>query len=114
MHVPPASTDPDPTTQIAWPTRSRQNLRVPDPMSGPEPVISVENVDGPQNEESEDAKALAIEPGKRRLTHWDLFTLSVSMGGTQICWSTFPGACVTRRVKLTIFLLNSTRTWWEC
>ncbi|KAG6833887.1 hypothetical protein H0H87_007898 [Tephrocybe sp. NHM501043] len=87
-HLPPsmispiADSDPDPTTQIPWP--SGRPRRASD-------VDEVAKVATPSDEgfvrgapESTTKKA---EPGRRRLTTWDLVTLSISMAGAQIAWT---------------------------
>ncbi|TFK75785.1 MFS general substrate transporter [Pluteus cervinus] len=71
--------DPDPTTQIPWPT-SRPRVVVQ-----PGPSSDVESTDSRPVEEN--GKAPAATDVKRRLSTWDLFTLSISMAGAQIAWT---------------------------
>jgi len=79
--IPPiADGDPDPTTQIPWPSaRSRPTTEEPDP-------IVVVGHGAMQNAPESNGKA-KIMPAKRRLTTWDLVTLSISMAGAQIAWT---------------------------
>jgi solute carrier family 45, member 1/2/4 len=75
--IPPiADGDPDPTTQIPWPARGQVD-RSPSVAGGSA------SADG---ERDGDSKSSKPPPGKR-LTHWDLITLSISMAGAQIAWT---------------------------
>ncbi|KAL9712853.1 hypothetical protein Ac2012v2_004092 [Leucoagaricus gongylophorus] len=77
--IPPASdNDPDPTTQIAWPSRRAREVSYPDIGSNGSPESSAT----PQN-----SKQDATRPGKRTLSTRDLITLSISMAGAQIAWT---------------------------
>jgi solute carrier family 45 protein 1/2/4 len=78
MFPPIADGDPDPTTQIPWPSaRSRHATE------GPESTgVVVE--DGPQQNAPENNGKTKAQP---RLTTWDLVTLSISMAGAQIAWT---------------------------
>lgn len=80
MIPPVADTDPDPTTQIPWPsTRNRQ------------PGSDTGSSDGPESStvrgDSDDTTNKAQAAGRRRLSTWDLITLSISMAGAQIAWT---------------------------
>lgn len=70
--------DPDPTTQIAWPSRRAREVSYPDIGSNGSPESSAT----PQN-----SKQDATRPGKRTLSTRDLITLSISMAGAQIAWT---------------------------
>lgn len=78
--IPPiADGDPDPTTQIPWPSaRSR-------PTAGLDESAIVD--DGELQNTPETNGNGKVTPSKRRLTTWDLVTLSISMGGAQIAWT---------------------------
>ena len=75
MIPPMADGDPDPTTQIPWPARGQVD-RPPSDAGGST------GADG----ETDDSKSSKPPPGKR-LTQWDLITLSISMAGAQIAWT---------------------------
>ncbi|KAG6869304.1 hypothetical protein C0993_000057 [Termitomyces sp. T159_Od127] len=82
MIAPIADSDPDPTTQIPWPTGSpRQASDLDDAIK---PVTPSD--DGVVRSTPETAPKKS-ESGRRRLTTWDLITLSVSMAGAQIAWT---------------------------
>ncbi|KAG6821597.1 hypothetical protein H0H93_000106 [Arthromyces matolae] len=76
--------DPDPTTQIAWPSgRPRQT-----PDSEEQLLVK------PGTPKTDDAAVRSAPEttskkteSKRRLTTWDLITLSISMAGAQIAWT---------------------------
>ncbi|KAJ7283901.1 hypothetical protein C8J57DRAFT_1293895 [Mycena rebaudengoi] len=87
--TPPIADQEDPTTQIAWPSRSKkvqstEAVPWPTPPSG-SPGSDHEAPDL-QNNVEEVAKKIAAS-GKRHLTTWDLITLSISMAGAQIAWT---------------------------
>jgi len=77
--IPPVAdnSDPDPTSQIPWPSRGRAPLSV---QSGSSPTHKAATQNGPQ-------KRTPTPPGKRFFTTWDLITLSISMAGAQIAWT---------------------------
>ena len=71
--------DPDPTTQIPWPSaRARHTTGLDE--------SAVVDDDELQNTPAIIGNIKAT-PLKRRLTTWDLVTLSISMGGAQIAWT---------------------------
>lgn len=75
--IPPiADGDPDPTTQIPWPARGQAD-QLPSVAGGSA---------GAEGESNGDPKSPKTPPGKR-LSHWDLITLSISMAGAQIAWT---------------------------
>jgi solute carrier family 45 protein 1/2/4 len=78
--IPPiADGDPDPTTQISWPSaRSRHTTELDESA-----VVD----DGVMQNAPEINGNAKVTPAKRRLTTWDLVTLSISMGGAQIAWT---------------------------
>ncbi|KIK37654.1 hypothetical protein CY34DRAFT_92369 [Suillus luteus UH-Slu-Lm8-n1] len=65
--------DPDPTTQIAWPASHRSRTTSHSQQE-------TQSADGSD-------KQHASEPGRTRLTTWNLITLSISMAGAQIAWT---------------------------
>lgn len=81
--------DPDPTTQITWPgARPRRTPAVGGNLPG----------DGDRGNEEGTTRSDAsgghakkdvsgVESGKRRMSTWNLMTLSVSMAGAQIAWT---------------------------
>ena len=75
--IPPiADGDPDPTTQIPWPARGQAD-QLPSIAGGST---------GAEGETNGDSKNSKTSPGKR-LSNWDLITLSISMAGAQIAWT---------------------------
>jgi len=75
--IPPiADGDPDPTTQIPWPARGQVD----------QPPSVAGGSAGPDGESNGDPKSSKTTPGKR-LSQWDLITLSISMAGAQIAWT---------------------------
>lgn len=90
--------DPDPTTQMAWPTSKRNDEYYPSPY--PSPVESGQTLIMPSQTSSRtNGKSPArtgnldsipeenSEIGRRRLTTLQLFNLSISMAGAQIAWT---------------------------
>jgi solute carrier family 45 protein 1/2/4 len=73
--IPPIADDPDPTTQIPWPARGQADQ-----------PPSVAGGSAGAEGESNDSKSSKTPAGKR-LSHWDLITLSISMAGAQIAWT---------------------------
>ncbi|KAF8205098.1 hypothetical protein BJ912DRAFT_940249 [Pholiota molesta] len=68
-------TSDDPTSQIPWPAaRARQTEQV-------EPTPTAPNDQNGNNGRP------SSPPGRRRLSTWDLITLSISMAGAQIAWT---------------------------
>ncbi|KAJ6598926.1 hypothetical protein DFH09DRAFT_1129584 [Mycena vulgaris] len=74
--IPPIAEQEDPTSQVPWPTR---------PLKRPANGAAVNENETPDNVE-EVAKRV-VTPAKKRLTTWDLITLSISMAGAQIAWT---------------------------
>ena len=83
--------DPDPTTQMTWPS-SRRNASGPSILKSPHGGAGVES---PQTERgplrldlsTANFKTIVNPPTKRRLTTKDLIFLSISMAGAQIAWT---------------------------
>jgi len=77
--IPSASdSDPDPTTQIAWPSRHARGASRPHTGSNGSLELSATPRNGGQD---------PTNPGKRTLSTRDLITLSISMAGAQIAWT---------------------------
>lgn len=82
MIAPIADSDPDPTTQIPWPgARIRQ---VPGSEVGPGSGVGDDAE--PRNTVEANGKVKET-PGRRKMSTWDLVTLSISMAGAQIAWT---------------------------
>ena len=79
-----ADADPDPTTQIAWPSRNGKRR-------GPEPEQVASPEDGQSSTASVSGKRARTPErdgdGDRRMSTLDLMKLSVSMGGSQVAWT---------------------------
>lgn len=87
-----ADADPDPTTQMAWPTARPKRVQ-PGPQENSYRSEIEQRGGGnvPRDRHSVDDNTKkgksAAEPGKRHLSTWDLITLSISMGGAQVAWT---------------------------
>ncbi|KAH8118363.1 MFS general substrate transporter [Phellopilus nigrolimitatus] len=99
MSFPSVLSDPDPTTQMPWPT-STANTGVSDPRLSPAerykpPPQGLEQNSPPRKggvKKVGDAadtgtSTEGVEIGRTRLTTLQLFTLSVSMAGAQVAWT---------------------------
>ncbi|PCH41129.1 MFS general substrate transporter [Wolfiporia cocos MD-104 SS10] len=77
-----ADADPDPTTQIAWPSRSGKRIREQTPQDA---LVNDEGEDslGAQGKRADPQE----DPGVRRMSTRDLINLSVSMAGSQVAWT---------------------------
>lgn len=75
--------DPDPTTQIAWPASHRSRTT----SNSQQETQSVEQESYQAMDGNAKQKQHASEPGRTRLTTWNLITLSISMAGAQIAWT---------------------------
>jgi len=76
--LPPAPDQDDPTSQIACSNRPRRDPEVP--RSEDSSITQV-----PEQESSKPTSA--TNAVKRKLSTWDLITLSISMLGAQIVWT---------------------------
>lgn len=81
-----ADSEPDPTTQITWPTAR------PKRTGGPQDVLTAngrtaEDATGDPQARDGDPKSGEANGGTGRLSIWSLFTLSISMAGAQIAWT---------------------------
>ncbi|KAH6915329.1 major facilitator superfamily domain-containing protein [Coprinopsis sp. MPI-PUGE-AT-0042] len=80
--IPPVASDPDPTTQIAWPAARtrRQN-------ANPNDALAVPRETGTPTPPRDGPPSRPTKATKRQLSSWDLITLSISMAGAQIAWT---------------------------
>lgn len=78
--------DPDPTTQMPWPTRIKSNNTPPSGIAqtvasgGTSPT---RNDDIKKGDDSDDEN----EIGRKQLSTLQLFNLSISMAGSQVAWT---------------------------
>jgi solute carrier family 45, member 1/2/4 len=80
-----ASSDPDPSFQLPWPRKNRTQNEV-DVIA--EPSVQEQGEDPPNRQDpTNKPPSYAEQPGRRRLSTWDLFTLSVAMAGAQVAWT---------------------------
>jgi solute carrier family 45 protein 1/2/4 len=86
--IPPVADQEDPTSQVPWPTRPQKtaNRSTDNENEAPDVQDNIEEV----------AKKI-VTPSKRRLTTWDLITLSISMAGAQIAWTVELGQVLSTR-----------------
>ena len=82
--------DPDPTSQIAWPARQGERTRRgsnkhngQNGRSGSRPSVSRANGSGLSKPPTAEAEG----SGKKRMSTMDLFNLSLAMGGSQVAWT---------------------------
>ena len=76
-----SDSDPDPTSQIPWPAaRPRQAASSE---ASTEATVDELGIRTPVS----DSKKADLLNGKRKLTTWDLVTLSISMAGAQVAWT---------------------------
>ena len=74
--IPPiADSDPDPTSQIPWPSRGRVPARVESSAVKKDPVPPIR------------PRRMSAVQERRLFSTWDLITLSISMAGAQIAWT---------------------------
>lgn len=95
--------DPDPTTQMAWPTSHKDDEPLsPQGYRPPLPELLPNNLRAPAGAGSGSGRDPKLdenppdEIGRKRLTPWNLFCLSISMAGAQVVWTVELG-CVVRR-----------------
>jgi hypothetical protein len=98
-----AQGDPDPTTQVAWPS-SKKTLangeeEILSPVDAPRQVLNIPEPHVHFENRGNNAGAARVEPGKKRLTTWDFIIISVSMLGAQITWSVELGYVFTAGVS---------------
>lgn len=82
-----ADADPDPTTQIAWPARHRQRTQSSSQQETQFPDEAPSQTLNGNGKQPDSSGHQHTEPGRTRLSTWNLITLSVSMAGAQIAWT---------------------------
>ncbi|OCH92906.1 MFS general substrate transporter [Obba rivulosa] len=75
--------DPDPTTQIPWPSRSAKRAR----MNTPEGQHSQEPTNGQRSEHVNGKKAADNILSGKLMSTMDLVKLSIAMAGSQVAWT---------------------------
>ncbi|KAJ7094638.1 hypothetical protein B0H15DRAFT_969737 [Mycena belliarum] len=91
--IPPIADPEDPTSQVAWPTRQKK-------VAGSLTETADDDAPDAQHTVEEVAK---VKTGKRRLTTWNLITLSISMAGAQIAWTVELG-CISEQLTALVWL----------
>lgn len=76
--------DPDPTTQIPWPSRNGKHVRVQSPKDRT-PVGA--NGNGTTQPVPRKPVGKHIDPCRPRMSNMDLVKLSISMAGAQVAWT---------------------------
>jgi solute carrier family 45 protein 1/2/4 len=79
-----ADADPDPTTQIAWPSARPKCVHQAPPEGIRHAQPEQRDNDGLGDILPSDVN---LKIGKRHLSTWNLITLSISMAGAQIAWT---------------------------
>jgi solute carrier family 45, member 1/2/4 len=91
MAIPPIpDADPDPTTQMAWPSGRFRRITVDEQEAPPLHDDSAESSSSRGAEENVKVSLQVSsrdEPSRARLTTWNLITLSIAMGGSQVAWT---------------------------
>lgn len=83
-----ADADPDPTTQMAWPSSRRNASGSKTPKSNYGGVRPPQTERGPLKLDPATGVKIFVNPAaKKRLTTKDLIFLSISMAGAQIAWT---------------------------
>jgi len=75
--------DPDPTTQIPWPSRSGKRPR-PNVSEG---QANQDPANGQRLEHANGKNATDDDPSTRRMSTLDLIKLSIAMAGSQVAWT---------------------------
>lgn len=75
--------DPDPTTQIPWPSKNGKQVR----MQSPAPPTETSSTNGSQPPAPKKPAGKDVDPGRRRMSTMDLINLSISMAGAQVAWT---------------------------
>jgi solute carrier family 45, member 1/2/4 len=105
-----SAVDPDPTTQIAWPSGRKaggvSSTSVISDLNGSyeseshsevnphiEPMKNTRRISHPHQD---DAKPQGLKP----LTKWNLFTLSLGMAGAQVAWTVELGYVTCNPVRI--------------
>ncbi|KZT12537.1 MFS general substrate transporter [Laetiporus sulphureus 93-53] len=83
-----ADADPDPTTQIAWPSRNGKRARMQSAQGEPsEEETSNANGSGQPNGKKRLSDSPDEELSGRRMSTLDLINLSIAMAGSQVAWT---------------------------
>ena len=96
-----ADADPDPTTQIPWPTRGTR--RRASTINHPGTIPAPSSQDGDSvivGEKANGAGQKGDEILRRRMTTLDLIKLSISMAGAQVAWTVELGYAVVLAVSV--------------
>lgn len=80
-----ADADPDPTTQIPWPSRNRKQVRMQSPDVTPADTPSTNG--GGQPKAPKKPAGKDVDSGRGRMSTMDLINLSISMAGAQVAWT---------------------------
>ncbi|KAK7695940.1 hypothetical protein QCA50_000579 [Cerrena zonata] len=75
--------DPDPTTQIPWPSKNGKQVR----MQSPAPPTETSSTNGSQPPAPKKPAGKDVDPSRRRMSTMDLINLSISMAGAQVAWT---------------------------
>lgn len=79
--------DPDPTTQMTWPTARPRQASLTQGELTADPARRDEGSAGGVPEGIAKNGTSSGESATGRLSMWNLFTLSISMAGAQIAWT---------------------------
>lgn len=79
--IPPVASDPDPTTQITWPSARKRGPDYDDILEEEDGLIATNAREGQSSSSAKPAD------GKQQLSTWNMITLSISMAGAQIAWT---------------------------
>ncbi|KAI0307304.1 MFS general substrate transporter [Multifurca ochricompacta] len=87
--TPISGVDPDPTTQIPWPgaRKSKRPDREVDPPGATPSSNTSSRYNSPRRPSVVSRTSRVDSNGKKRLSSFDLFNLSISMAGAQIAWT---------------------------
>lgn len=88
-----ADADPDPTTQIPWPSKNRKQVRMQSPDAPPQADTPSTNGAG-QSKPPKKSGGKDADPSRRRMSTLDLINLSISMAGAQVAWTVELGYAV--------------------
>lgn len=85
--LPPLPDSEEPATRARWPSNGHEETvtqaTVPSETITAEGRFSATGVSRPEGTEVANARM----PGKKKLSTWNLITLSISMAGAQIAWT---------------------------
>ncbi|KAI0089327.1 hypothetical protein BDY19DRAFT_889996 [Irpex rosettiformis] len=85
------ASDPDPTTQIAWPSRQAKRVRINDSVERARartmPPEATNSDDLHRGGANGSGSGKEVDSLTKRMSTWDLVKLSISMAGAQIAWT---------------------------